>query len=148
MSREPAAIAIRSPRSAAELRAALGLRETVFCGEQGVALELERDGRDDAARHLVAIQDGVVVGTCRLLVDGDTAKLGRLAVAPAARARGIGRALLLGAEEEAREAGARRMALHAQSHASAMYSSAGFTTRGDAFEEAGIEHVAMDKRLV
>ena len=140
-------LAVRPPRDEAELRAALALRHDVFCVEQGVSEADEIDGRDGEALHVVAVSDGAVVGTCRLVLDGETAKLGRMAVEPEARGRGIGAGLLAGAEREARAAGAHRIALHAQAHARALYARAGFAERGDLFEEAGIEHVLMERRL-
>src|SRR3954447_14984495 len=95
----PSAPQIRLASREGEREAALGLRYRVFCEEQGVALDLEADGRDGEALHLVAVADGAVVGTCRLVLDAGTAKLGRMAVEPAARGRGIGAALLVGAED-------------------------------------------------
>lgn len=133
--------------SSDEREGALALRRTVFCGEQGVPEELEVDGRDDGALHLVAVMDGRVVGTCRLLFDGATAKLGRLAVAAPARGAGVGGALIDAAERQARGAGAGRIALHAQTAATGLYASRGFVALGDCFEQAGIEHVRMEKRL-
>jgi predicted GNAT family N-acyltransferase len=130
-----------------ERDAALALRHRVFCEEQGVALDLEADGRDGEALHVVAVSEGAVVGTCRLVLAGRTAKLGRMAVEPEARGRGIGAALLAGAEREARVAGASRIALHAQAHARELYARGGFAERGEPFEEAGIAHVLMEKRL-
>jgi predicted GNAT family N-acyltransferase len=112
-----------------------------------VAPELELDGRDGEAIHVVALTEGELVGTCRLVLDGATAKLGRMAVEPALRGRGLGAALLAGAEREARAAGARRIALHAQVYARDLYARGGYAERGDRFEEAGIEHVLMEKLL-
>lgn len=143
----PIALKIRPAADMAEREAALALRHRVFCDEQGVAEELEVDGRDGEALHVVALHEGAVVGTCRVVFEGGTAKLGRMAVEPWARGRGIGAELLAGAEREAQAAGARRIALHAQAHARDLYARAGFHERGDRFEEAGIEHVLMEKRL-
>ena len=102
------AVDVRRPRDEEELAAALALREEVFCGEQGVTFEGDRDGRDDEALHLVAVDDGVVIGTCRMLIEpGGTAKFGRLCVRASARGAGVAAQLLAAAEEEARAAGAR-----------------------------------------
>ena len=138
---------IRLARTRRERDAALGLRHRVFCEEQGVAPELERDGRDGEALHLVAVRGGRVVGTCRLVLDRGSAKLGRMAVEPGARGRGLGAAILAAAVAEARAAGARRVALHAQTAAAGLYERAGFAARGERFEEAGIEHVRMEMAL-
>jgi predicted GNAT family N-acyltransferase len=130
-----------------ELTAALALRERVFCGEQGVSLEGDRDGLDDRALQLVALDDGAVVATCRVLVDGDRARFQRLCVAPEARRRGLGAALLAEAERAARAAGAARMDLHAQTAALGLYERAGYAAYGAPFDDEGIEHLAMEKRL-
>jgi predicted GNAT family N-acyltransferase len=140
-------IEVRPARDESEVQAALALREEVFCGEQGVSLADERDGRDGEALHLVAVEDGAVLGTCRLLVEGTTVKLGRMAVARAARARGLGRALLDDADVRARALGGERVALAAQLTARGMYERAGYEAYGDVFLDAGIEHVMMARAL-
>jgi predicted GNAT family N-acyltransferase len=132
---------------ATEVAAALRLRERVFSGEQGVSVEADRDGRDGEATHVVAVRGGVVIGTCRLVYDGVTAKLGRMAVEPGTRRRGVGTAMLREAERQARAAGARRLTLHAQTPAKTLYSRGGFTERGAEFVEEGIPHVTMEKSL-
>jgi predicted GNAT family N-acyltransferase len=119
----------------------------VFSGEQGVSIAADRDGRDRESTHLVAIDDGRVVGTCRLLFRGRVARLGRLAVEIERRGEGIAGAILELADRVAREAGAGVISLHAQTYALQLYLDAGYRTRGPEFVEEGIEHVAMDKRL-
>jgi predicted GNAT family N-acyltransferase len=95
----------------------------------------------------VAVDDaGAVVGTCRLIVDGPTLKLGRMAVAAAARRQGIGLRLLRLTDAEAASAGVERIVLGAQVSAVPLYEQAGYSTRGDVFLDAGIEHVWMEKR--
>jgi predicted GNAT family N-acyltransferase len=140
-------IEVRPTRDDGEVAAALVLREEVFVGEQGVSLAEERDGRDEEALHLVVVDDGVVVATCRLLVEGTTVKLGRMAVSRTRRGLGLARALITEAEAQAREVGAERMVLAAQLSAQALYDRAGYDTYGDVFLDAGIEHVMMSKAL-
>ena len=127
--------------------AALDLRERVFCGEQGVSLEADRDGRDPESVHVVAIAGERVVGTCRLLFQGPLARLGRLVVEPELRGRGVARAILREADRVALDAGAGRIALHAQTYALSLYREQGYAERGARFTEEGIEHVAMEKEL-
>lgn len=138
---------VREPQDDAELDAALALRERVFCGEQGVTPASDRDGRDHEATHLVAVEHGRVLGTCRLLARGEVARLGRLAVERDQRRRGIAGTILREADRVARRLGARRIDLHAQTYALGLYRAAGYVERGDRFVEEGIEHVAMDKAL-
>lgn len=143
----PGGIEVRRARGAAERDAAIALRQLVFVEEQGVPVEEEMDGRDGEALHLIATEGGEVVATCRLCFSGRTVQFSRLAVSPPARRRGIARALLAAADDEGRAAGARRVVLHAQVYARALYDDAGYVARGPRFWEAGIEHVAMEKRL-
>jgi predicted GNAT family N-acyltransferase len=138
---------VRPARDGREVDEALVLRERVFCGEQGVSREAEKDGRDADALHLVAVEDARVIGTCRLLFAGGEAFLGRLAVEPAHRRRGIGAALLGEANMRARTAGAARIGLHAQLDVRELYAAAGYVERGEPFVEQGIDHVTMEKAL-
>ncbi len=138
---------IRRARGDEEMAAALRLRHDVFCVEQGVPEHEELDGRDGDGIHLVAIAEGQMLGVCRLLMVGSTAQFSRLAVRRSARRRGIATALLAAADAEARAHGGRRIVLHAQTYARALYEAAGYNPRGRVFTEAGIEHIAMEKHL-
>jgi predicted GNAT family N-acyltransferase len=138
---------VRPARDAAEVGAALALRHEVFVVEQAVPLEEEVDEHDADALHLVAVDDGRVVATCRLVADGATVKLARVAVAASARRRGLASRLLAEGEIRARALGAERIALAAQTGALALYERAGYTPYGERFMEAGIEHLMMEKRL-
>jgi predicted GNAT family N-acyltransferase len=131
-----------------EVQAAFAVRRAVFMEEQGVTEDEEFDGLDDAARQLVAVEDGRVVATCRLLPGDDGAmKFQRLAVAPEARRRGIARRLLAEAEAQARAGGYRTMVLDAQTGALPLYTAAGYRGVGDVFWDARIEHQRMVKAL-
>lgn len=140
-------IEVRRARGRDELTALLDLRYEVFCVEQGVAVTADRDGRDHDAEQLVAVRDGVVVGTCRLLCEDDLAQLGRMAVSPDMRGDGIGARLLDQADLVAEELGIAHIVLHAQVPARGVYERAGYRQKGPVFLEEGIEHVAMEKRL-
>jgi predicted GNAT family N-acyltransferase len=138
---------VRRVEGPAEMDAAIELRHEVFCVEQGVPEHEEIDGRDGDGVHLVAVCDGELLATCRVLLVGPTAQFSRLAVRSSARRRGIAKALLEAADVETRSAGGRRLVLHAQTYARALYDAAGYVPHGRVFIEAGIEHIAMEKRL-
>lgn len=139
---------VRRVRGEDEMAAALALRHEVFCVEQGVPEREELDGRDSEGIHLVAVADGdQVVGVCRVLMVGSTAQFSRLAVRRSARRHGIATALLRAADRETVAAGGKRLVLHAQTYAQELYERAGYRTRGRAFTEAKIEHIAMEKQL-
>jgi predicted GNAT family N-acyltransferase len=138
---------VRRAQSDRERAAALDLRERVFCGEQGVSVAADRDGRDHESVHIVAVAGARVVGTCRLLFCERVARLGRLVVEPELRGRGVARAILHEADRVALDGDAGRIALHAQTHALSLYLDHGYSERGARFTEEGIEHVAMEKVL-
>jgi predicted GNAT family N-acyltransferase len=138
---------VRRVRDPEEMAAALELRHEVFCVEQGVPEHEELDGRDQDGIHLVAIADGELLGTCRVLMVGTTAQFSRLAVRESARRRGVATALLKAADGETLAAGGHRLVLHAQTYAQPLYEHAGYRSRGRVFVEAGIKHIAMEKRL-
>lgn len=121
------------------------IRERVFVHEQQVPLELEWDEFDAVSHHVLARDaTGRPIGTGRLLPDGH---IGRMAVLPDWRGRGVGRALLDRLMELAAQAGQAELALHAQTHACGFYRAAGFVEEGPEFMEAGIPHRLMTRRL-
>ncbi len=124
------------------------LRTRVFVEEQGVPPEIERDDRDATAVHALSRDEtGRVVATGRLLVDGEPATIGRMAAYASVRGRGHGAAVLAELHRQAVLRGVREIELHAQLTARRFYERAGYTTVGDVYEEAGIAHVTMRRRL-
>jgi predicted GNAT family N-acyltransferase len=95
----------------------------------------------------VALHKERVIGTCRLLFRGRDARLGRLAVEPRERGRGVAAAILQEADRVSAATGADRISLHAQTYTLDLYLNGGYRERGKRFMEEGIEHVAMEKRL-
>jgi predicted GNAT family N-acyltransferase len=140
-------IDVRPARDADEVRAALALRLEVFVVEQDVPVDEEVDEHDETALHLVAVEDGRVVATARVVMAGDTAMLGRVAVAKHARRHGIAGRLIAAGEDHARAHGATRVALAAQTGALPLYEKAGYTAYGERFMDANLEHLMMEKRL-
>jgi predicted GNAT family N-acyltransferase len=120
------------------------IRFTVFVEEQGVPADLEMDDNDAASLHALAYAGGRVVGTGRLLPDGH---IGRMAVLKEWRGRGAGREMLRRLIEAARRRGHREVALSAQVHALEFYRAEGFEPEGAVYEEAGIPHQSMRRKL-
>jgi predicted GNAT family N-acyltransferase len=90
----------------------------------------------------------MALGTGRLLEHAPgVAKIGRMAVQQTLRGAAIGRALLDALIDCARQRGERDVLLHAQMSAAGFYRRAGFTTRGNPVDEAGVARVAMVRAL-
>ncbi|TNC51510.1 GNAT family N-acetyltransferase [Rubellimicrobium rubrum] len=130
-----------------DLSACLALRRVVFIEEQAVPEDLEVDGLDPTAIHLLATDDGRPVGTARLLVKGNTGKIGRVCVLQEERGRGIGAALIRAAVEELRGLGLARAKLGSQTHAIPFYEGLGFVAEGPVYDDAGIPHRDMTRAL-
>jgi predicted GNAT family N-acyltransferase len=130
-----------------DFQAALAIRVRVFCGEQNVPYDEEPDEHDAGALHLLALDEGRPVGTLRIVLSGEDARIGRVAVEADRRRRGIASRMLELALARARAEGASRARLAAQVVATPLYEQAGFAVESEPFEEAGIAHVWMGRRL-
>jgi predicted GNAT family N-acyltransferase len=121
------------------------VRRAVFIDEQGVPEALEWDEHDAVSVHWLALsEEDTPIGCARLLPDGH---IGRMAVMPAWRGQGVGRAMLQAAILVAQQRGLAVLRLSAQIHAASFYTRAGFKVVGQEYEEAGIPHVAMRMEL-
>jgi predicted GNAT family N-acyltransferase len=119
------------------------LRHQVFVLEQHVPIEEEADVADLTCTHVVAIAEGWVVGALRILWLGEHVKIGRVAVAPTARGRGIATRMMRYAMDLARARGETKFYLTAQIDKLALYEKLGFVAYGDEFEDGGMPHLAM-----
>ncbi len=117
------------------------VRRAVFIVEQGVPESLEWDDADAVSIHALAMApDGEPIATGRLLPDGH---IGRMAVLPAWRGRGVGGAILSLLVKQAQTRGDREIALAAQVHAIGFYEREGFVAEGPVFDDAGLPHRRM-----
>ncbi|WP_371225204.1 GNAT family N-acetyltransferase [Roseovarius sp. 2305UL8-3] len=131
-----------------DLTTCLALRHEVFVEEQGVSLAEEQDGRDDDAHHILARVDGQPMGTARILIKGETGKIGRVCVLKAARGTGLGEGLIRACLDHLRQQpGVTRAELGAQTHALAFYEKLGFATYGPIYDDAGMPHRDMEQAL-
>jgi ribosomal protein S18 acetylase RimI-like enzyme len=103
---------------------------------------------EDESMHLVAIDEGRVVGCVMLTPKGTKlGKLRQMAVDPSRQGTGLGRALVLHLEASLRERGFEEVELHARDHAVGFYEKLGYVKEGELFVEVHIPHLRMRKRL-
>jgi predicted GNAT family N-acyltransferase len=140
----PVDIAVRPASWHTDHKILSAIREQVFIKEQSVPAELEHDGLDANAWHVIALAQSVPVGTGRLLADGH---IGRMAVLRDWRGIGAGAAMLATLMRIARSLGMKRVVLNAQLHALPFYLHQGFHQVGEDFMEAGIAHRRMERDL-
>lgn len=120
------------------------IRQRVFIDEQKVPPELEWDDTDEIADHYLAVlPDNTPVGTARLFSTlGETAHIGRMAILPGFRGRGVGEALLRHLITEA-AGDYHEIRLSAQEYAIPFYRRSGFHVCSERYDDAGISHVDM-----
>ncbi len=124
-----------------ELQADAGwVRSRVFVDEQGINPEDEWDYADAIALHCVAYHDTQPIATGRLLPD---AHIGRMAVLPEYRRRGVAGSVLEALMQIGFRRGESRFELSAQTAVQDLYSKSGFKVTSDPYLEVGIEHVEM-----
>ena len=146
----PGTILIRAGGRKADIAKSLLVREAVFVREQNVPAELEHDEHDAEALHLLALDTdtGEPVGTARVLDKGNgVAKIGRVAVLPAYRGRGIGRLLMEAAHKTTGELRFTMLVLDAQVAVISFYERLGYVAEGDVFDDAGIPHRRMTRMV-
>jgi predicted GNAT family N-acyltransferase len=129
------------------IEAAKAVRKNVFQQEQGIGSELDFDGNDEAATHIVVYHEDIPVGTGRMRkIDATTVKIERVAVIAAMRKKGIGKLIMQAMDQHLLTTGIARVTLDAQSHAKGFYENLGYRQEGKEFDEVGIPHVVMIKR--
>ncbi len=120
------------------------LRRVVFIEEQGVSEADELDDLDESCIHFLATEHDLPVGTARMQIKGDMAKIGRVCVLPAHRGTGLGAALIRHSVDAARKMPDVHFAkLGAQVHALGFYEKLGFVVQGPVYDDAGIDHRDM-----
>ena len=126
-----------------ELYALCRLRIDVFVVEQECPYP-ELDGRDlePGTEHLWLEQDGEVLATLRVLDDGPSRAIGRVATAAGARGRGLAARLM---QEALASYGDGPLHLGAQAYLESWYERFGFRRSGEGYVEDGIPHVPMHR---
>ncbi len=130
-----------------EMEGALGVRFRVFVAEQQVPAEEELDEFDATATHAIAVHQGTVIATGRVMYGNEdaAARIGRMAVDAEWRRHGVGGQILRFLEEEASSQGVNTYVLNAQVYVKDFYAAHGYVERGDEFLEADIVHILMRK---
>ncbi len=122
------------------------IRRQVFQVEQGVPAQIEFDGIDDLAIHVIVYaSDGknYPVATGRVYFDGETYRIGRVAVIKEERGKSYGDFAVRMLANKAFLAGAKEIHIDSQVTAIPFYERIGFRTLGEEFMEAGIRHRMM-----
>jgi tRNA 2-thiocytidine biosynthesis protein TtcA len=139
---------IRPVRSKAETLRMMTLRYLVFIVEQKVPFEEEYDGSDERAKNFLLYEDDIPVGTLRYIQEGRAFRIGRFCVLKAYRGKGYGKVLFAFIEDYLRQRYTPcEIYFHAQTQVQGFYEKFGYVPEGNIFDEAGISHITMRKRI-
>ena len=134
-----------------EINLGFALRIEVFVKEQNVPMELELDEKDHSENtvHIGFFDNNKLIGVARLIdLDKDVIHVGRVVIDKEYRGQGIGRKLIVGCENIAKQILKKEVIieLSAQIQAEKFYESLGYNRVNDMiYLDAGIEHVDMRK---
>ncbi len=107
--------------------------------------ELERE-KDDIL--MGAFEDDRLLGCCLLTpMDAGIVRLRQMAVPNGMQGKGVGRALMIFAENIARDLGYKKLCMHARKTAVGFYEKLGYSIAGEEFMEVTIPHFTMEKAL-
>ncbi len=128
---------------------ASALRREVFVQELGIAKGLDADAQDAAAVHAVVRNRlGQPLATARLVQEGaGMARIARVAVSRTMRSTGFGRVVMEALMQLAAERGDTRVVLQSQCSAEGFYAHLGFMPIGEPYDEAGVAHIDMARRI-
>ena len=129
-----------------ELYEILKARFSVFVGEQHIHY-LDEDNIDYKAIHFSLRRKGIVIAYARLFKDTDRGVLciGRMLTTE--RNKGYAKYLMERMAEYAKNQGAHKLRLHAQTQVVPVYEHLGFHSVGNVFTEAEIPHIIMERTL-
>ena len=142
------AISIRKVSTAEELQQAQEIRVRVFEEEQGIPHELNIDGVDRAASHVLVFDGEEPVATARLTVVAEgEGMIARIAVLPSHRGKGLGRHLVQELETMGRNDGLHTLCLEPHAHLEDFYHALGYEKVAGSVNVAGHRLIKMRKEL-
>ncbi len=133
-----------------EVADCMEVRRLVFQAEQGIDSAEDFDGKDEKADHVIVYIDTQPIGTARVrYLDSEkkVAKIERVAVLKEYRKLGIGKLIMEFLHDQLEEKGVKEATLDSQEYAKGFYENMGYIQEGEPFEEAGIPHVKMTKKI-
>ena len=123
------------------------IRMKIFVDEQGFAADIEVDEKDETAFHVVAYDGENPVGAARFFEEHGGYHVGRVAVLPEYRGKGVGRFIMTEIENFAENSGVGELMLSAQTRAADFYLKCGYFKHGEVYLEEGCPHIEMRKNI-
>lgn len=131
-----------------EYQQMVNLRNEILRKPLGLSFEKEELDKEKDDILMGAFEDDKLLGCCLLTrMDVFTVRLRQMAVPNNMQGKGVGRALMIFAENIARDLGYKKLCMHARQTAVGFYQKLGYSVTGEPFEEVTIPHYIMEKAL-
>jgi N-acetylglutamate synthase-like GNAT family acetyltransferase len=131
-----------------EYQQMVNLRNEILRKPLGLTFSVEDLEREKDDILMGAFEDDRLLGCCLLTrMDDGTVRLRQMAVPNGMQGKGVGRALMIFAENIARDLGYKKLCMHARKTATGFYEKLGYAVAGAEFMEVTIPHYIMEKAL-
>ncbi|CAN5326200.1 GNAT family N-acetyltransferase [soil metagenome] len=131
-----------------EYKQMVALRIEVLRKPLGLEFRKEELDREKEDILIGAFEEDKMLGCCLLTKsDSHIARLRQMAVQNNLQGKGVGGTMMNFAENVARDAGYKKIIMHARKTAIGFYEKLGYKVTGEEFEEITIPHVIMEKKL-
>ncbi len=131
-----------------EYQQMLHLRNEILRKPLGLKIEQEETEKEKNEILIGAFEEDKMLGCCMLVNEGNkNCRLRQMAVLNTLQGKGIGRAMMVFAENIARDRGFKKITMHARKTALGFYERLGYKVIGEEFKELSIPHYIMEKNL-
>ncbi|MFM2361885.1 MAG: hypothetical protein RLZZ316_787 [Bacteroidota bacterium] len=131
-----------------EYRQMVQLRTDILRKPLGLTLTEAELEKEKGEVLIGAFEEEKMLGCCMLIKEEEgTVRLRQMAVLNNLQGKGIGRALMVFAENIARDMGYKRLTMHARKTALGFYEKLGYKVCSDEFLEVTLPHFVMEKNL-
>ena len=132
----------------AQYRQMIKLRDDILRKPLGLSFTNEELEVEKNYLLIGAFEDDKMLACCMLVEeDSKIVMLRQMAVLNDLQGKGIGKALMIFAENLARDRGYQKITMHARKNALGFYEKMGYTKTGREFVEITIPHYLMEKKL-
>jgi predicted GNAT family N-acyltransferase len=132
----------------AQYQQMIKLRDDILRKPLGLYFTKEELEKEKEYLLIGAYEDDKMLACCMLVEENaKTVRLRQMAVLNDLQGKGIGKALMIFAENLARDRGYKKITMHARKIATGFYEKMGYVKVGHEFQEITIQHYLMEKKL-
>jgi GNAT superfamily N-acetyltransferase len=134
--------------NSAEYKEMVKMRMQILRKPLGLSFSEEELDREKNDLLMGAFEEDELLGCCLLTQEGSgVVRLRQMAVQQGLQGKGVGRALMIYAENLARDRGFKKLTMHARDSAIGFYEKLGYKVVGEPFVEVNLPHHQMEKTL-